>query len=85
MLPRRIRLLTRDRAGPHHGVEHQRRALPRFLEMAGGCKRRRRAHQAREHRRLAQRQLFRGLAEVALGRGVHAVDAGAEIGGVEIA
>ena len=51
---RGLRLLVGNRAGLDHRPEHQRRALPRFLEMAGGSQRRRRAHEAREHRRLAE-------------------------------
>jgi len=52
---RGLRLLAGDRAGLDHRLEHQRRPLPRFLEMARGSKRGRRAHEAREHRRLAER------------------------------
>jgi hypothetical protein len=52
---RGLRLLAGNRAGLDHRLEHQRRPLPRFLEMPGGSKRRRCAHEAREHRRLAER------------------------------
>ena len=40
---RGLRLLAGDRAGLDHRLEHQRRPLPRFLEMARGSKRGRRA------------------------------------------
>ena len=55
LLARGLRLLAGDRAGFDHGLEHQRRALACALEMARGSKRRRRAHEARQHRCLAQR------------------------------
>ena len=52
---RGIGLLSGNRAGLDHRIEHQRRPLPCSFEMAGGGKRGRRAHEAREHRRFAER------------------------------
>ena len=73
-----------DRAGLHHGAQHDARAALGGGEIAARREHGRRARQRRQHRGLGQGELARRGAEIDMRRPVHAIGAGAQIDAVQI-